>query len=74
MLRRFTYFAALAFLLVGAIGFSPIGKVILGSITTSHNLLHLNTGLVALYVAYQKPTLTATFFKVFSCIAVRCEL
>lgn len=68
MLRKFTYFTALAFLLVGAIGFYPIGKAILGPITTSHNLLHLGTGLVALYVAYQKPALTTIFFKVFSCI------
>jgi Domain of unknown function (DUF4383) len=68
MLRKFTYFVSLAFLLVGMIGFFPIGKAILGPITTSHNLLHLGTGLVALYVAYQKPALTATFFNVFSCI------
>jgi Domain of unknown function (DUF4383) len=68
MLRKFTYFTAISFLLVGAIGFFPIGQVILGPISISHNLLHLGTGLVALYVAYRKPALTATFFKVFSCI------
>jgi Domain of unknown function (DUF4383) len=68
MLRKFTYLAALAFLLVGVIGFFPLGKTILGPITTSHNLLHLGTGLVALCSAYQKPTLMATFFNIFSCL------
>jgi hypothetical protein len=66
VLSKFTYFAAVAFVIVGTIGFFPIGKAILGPISTSHNLLHLGTGLVALYVGYQKRSMMAMFFNGFA--------
>lgn len=66
MLKKFTYLAAVAFLVVGTIGFFPIGKDILGPISPSHNLLHLGTGIAALYVANQTRSLMAMFFNSFA--------
>jgi Domain of unknown function (DUF4383) len=70
MLRKFTYLFGVAFTLVGIAGFLPNGHEILGvkahHITVFHNLVHLSTGLTALYFAYKKPTLLTTYFTVFS--------
>lgn len=71
MLKKFTYLLGLVFTLVGAAGFLPNGHEVLGvkahQITIPHNLLHLSTGLGAIYFAYKKPWLIEKFFTSFGC-------
>ncbi|MCC5633709.1 DUF4383 domain-containing protein [Nostoc sphaeroides CHAB 2801] len=69
---KFTYLSGLILVLVGVVGFLPNGHEILGvqphQITVLHNLIHLTTGLGAIYFAYKKPSFIKTYFNILGCI------
>lgn len=68
MLKKFTYLSGFLLVLVGVLGFLPNAHKILGvqphQITVFHNLVHLITGLGAIYFAPQKTSLIKTYFNI----------
>jgi hypothetical protein len=72
MLKKFAYLSGSLFVLVGILGFLPNAHQILGvqphQITVFHNLVHLISGLGAIYFAPQKTSLIKTYFNILGCV------
>lgn len=73
MLKTLAIIFGLVFVLVGVLGFVPAVAphgMLLGifHVNALHNIVHLATGAVALWVALQKPEALRLFFQIFGCI------
>ena len=74
MVSNFTWAFGIIFTAIGVLGFVPgiatPDGILLGifMVDALHNIIHLATGLIALYLITQMPGMVKTYFKVFGIV------